>query len=127
MKDDIGERPWPTGNGNSLRSLCPCTGGCAISLPAFPSTSLQAVPPCPERKVGVPRGGSLLSLCLPSSGDWELNSQSPLPGLPKPCEAPWVLQPPLSTPDCYSETEAEDPDDEAGSRSASVSSGLMGQ
>lgn len=39
-----------------LRPICPSTGGCAISLPAFPSTSLQVGPLLPERKVGVLQG-----------------------------------------------------------------------
>lgn len=44
----------------------------------------------------------------------EFESPGPLPGLPK--ATLW-----FPTVDCYSETEAEDPDEEAGSRSTSVS------
>lgn len=46
----------------------------------------------------------------------QLKSPGPLHGSANP-----ICAPPIPTLDCYSETEAEDPDEEAGSRSASVS------
>lgn len=61
---------------------------------------------------------SLLSLSLFWKRGWELLGPSPFSQLNKLSGLPLLL---LLTPDCYSETEAEDPDDETGSRSNSVS------
>ncbi|XP_045401859.1 connector enhancer of kinase suppressor of ras 1 isoform X2 [Lemur catta] len=82
----------------------------------------RAPPPREEGKclTGVGERNPPLT-CLSWDGDKDLKYSSPLPSLPIPpklCGFP----PACPTPDCYSETEAEDPDDEAGSRSASPSS-----